>query len=283
MAPKQYKTFGEVLVDVLQNPSTREWALDYIADLKRSFREFHAKVPAVVEALRKRGIEWGPEENLQMLVIGERGGEVVECILEAISEVQDERAQRSLVDDISFYKGPYDATPLIELFEGTSSRYVRDSITTLIPQTKAQNADAWMRKVLLDPSYGDCRWNLCIFASFMQNKQGLADILVSVFDEMPLAAAKSLGALAEERHLAVMRQKLAGIERLPEEGRRDLQKTLEHGIAKTERRLASKAERDQKRLERERKREERRLVRQQERERVKKETEAKVKSKGRKG
>lgn len=241
---------AKLLQAILENPKNQQFAQQWISEQMEAQDEFRRSAPQLVEALERRGIAWTPGVYFATLLKGERGPEVLAAVLEVIGKITDTNAQRILVRHLVFVKYPYDATAILELFDNNPDRFLRREICLSLAQTKALNIDAWARRVISDPvygnKYGDCRTGLVFFSAGLQNKEGLADLLVTVFKEMPRYIPYPLGLLAEDRHLAFMRDRLAHVEEYPAEIRKDLRENLEMAIRKAEKRLARESARAEK-------------------------------------
>ena len=244
------KDGAKLLQELLGNPKNQELAQQWIGEENRAEDAFRSAAPQLVEALAHRGIAWVPGVFFAALLKGERGPEVLSAMLEVIARIPDTNAQRILIRHLAFIQYPYDATAIVELFNSNTDRLLRRDICLNLAQTKACNIDAWARRVISDPvygdKYGDCRTDLVFFSAGLQNKEGLADLLVSVFEEMPRYVPYPLGLLAEDRHLAFMRDRLAHVEEYPAEIRKDLRENLEMAIRKAEKRLARETARKEK-------------------------------------
>jgi hypothetical protein len=207
-------------------------------------------VPQLVEALERRGITWEPGAYFLTLLEGEHGPEVLAAVLETIGKIPDTNTQLYLVQCLGLIDYPYDATAIVELFDSNADQFLRKEICHHLPLSKARNIDAWARRVLTDPAYGnkhaDCRTELAFWSADLENTDGIADILVSIFEEMPLFIPFPLGQLAEERHLRFMHYRLAHVDEYPAEIRKDLRENLEMAIRKAEKRLAREAARAEK-------------------------------------
>jgi hypothetical protein len=227
--------------------------------------------PQLEEALKRRNIAWLANTSFASLLEGEHGLEVLAAVLEVIGRISEVNAQRFLVRHLVFFKYPYDATAIVELFDINHDRFLRKEICHNLPLSKARNIDAWARRVLTDPAYGnkhaDCRTELAFLSADLDNTDGIADILVSIFEEMPLFIPFPLGKLAEQRHLEFMRDRLAHVEDYPAEIRKDLRENLEMAIRKAEKRVARQAVRAeklaQKEAERQRLREEKQRMKEE--------------------
>jgi hypothetical protein len=274
--------------EALADPENKEFAEAYYAELWEKQEQFRQSVLPLVETLQRRGIVWPPGEHIGRLIRGARGAEVVDAMLEAVGKIQDIAPQRTVVGCFAYYDYEYDATALIYLFDHNQDPELRREICEIIPQTKARNADAWAQRVLTDPAYGhkfrDCRVELAFWSADLENTDGIADLLVPMFEEMPLFVPYPLGQLAEERHLEFLRDRLAHVEDYPAEVRKNLQENLTLAISKAEKRLAREAARKERlalkeaekqrlRAEKQQLRDEQRRIKAAEQERIKAERE----------
>jgi hypothetical protein len=241
---------AKLIEEALAAPENREFAEAYRLELQEKQEQFRQSVPELVEALRIRGIIWPYGVHLGRLIRGSRSMEVVEAMLEAVGRIQDINGLQTTIGCLTYYHDEYNAKTVIEIFDRVDNPTLRREICEILPQTKARNTDAWARRVLTDPAYGnrygDCRTELAFWSAELENTEGIADILVSIFEEMPLFIPYPLGQLAEERHLAFMRDRLAHIDDYPAEIRQDLRRNLTQAISKAEKRLAREAARAEK-------------------------------------
>jgi hypothetical protein len=235
----------KLLEAILSDPNNQEFTQNYIAEQMEASDQFRRSAPRLLEALDRRGIAWDHGVFFASLLTGELGLDVLEVVLEVINEITDTSAQRFLIRHLGLIKYPYDASAIVELFDNKPDRLLRLEICLTLPQTKAYNIDEWARRVIANPiygnEYGDGRVALCAFSNMLKNKDGLADLLMSVFEDMPIFVPEPLASLAEQRHLEFMRDRLAHIADYPTGIRDNLRRNLEKAIGKAEKRFIRKA------------------------------------------
>jgi hypothetical protein len=239
--------FDQLMNDLLANRKSRDFAQSKINEWRAAATRQRTNLQELVEALTKRGVEWKPGVFLENLLSGPQNREALDAILEVIDKIKDPQLLRGLISALFHYKMSFDAEKVITVFYNIPDIMLQEEICRILPQTKAYNTDQWARNVMSMPLYTvGCRANLISFSAGLHNKDGLADLLMSLFDEFPMYVPHPLGALAEERHVDFMRDRLANLEQFPETIRGYIRTNLSNAIAKAEKRLIHEAARTEK-------------------------------------
>jgi hypothetical protein len=228
-----------VLNAAIVNDSTREWAVAEIERMLVANKRFWEHNPELIEELDSRHIPWDIEMHPGHLF--ERGSifDIAEAFSAALKRVREPERIVNIVHQFKYARKPFDATALIEIFEGEGNDEGKRAIANFLPCSKAIDLLDWMIRVLNDPKYGVYRDEVASQTRCLRGKKRniVLPVLIEHFFEYPAGAGAALATMGREEELLPLKDMLISRSQDLSAGHRHW---LQHAIAGIEKRIGKK-------------------------------------------
>jgi hypothetical protein len=178
---------GELAAQLSQDPAH----MAMLEERARSSADISAAEKAATEYLANRGY---PASSLSDLVnrYAPIGGELATTLVELLGTVKHPNVLDSVVRALGATRHDLDLSPLIDLFEGSSSESLRWAIGNTIAEARPPGVGPWVLKAVSNSSYGKSREMLALAAARTNPPDQANPVLLRLLDELPGHAALGL-------------------------------------------------------------------------------------------
>ena len=131
------------------------------------------------------------------------------ALVECLAVATDGTLQESIARVLGAAGKSFDARPLVQLFESTSSTSLRWAIANTLAELAPLETGAWLLDALKNPGYGKAREMLALAVARTSTASEANPVLLSLLDDMPGHAALALAECGTAKELRILEGRLA--------------------------------------------------------------------------
>lgn len=154
----------------------------------------------------------------------------VDVMMSWLPRLDDHRLQCMVIRALTAAGKPYDAQPLIRLFENDTGESLRWPIAIAMTSRNAKGVSDWLQNAVKNKTFGSARQMLILALAKHVSRDVAIPLLYSVFEDLPGHVPEAMGLIGGANEHSFLRAKL---EKLSGWQRKEAQKAMK----KIERRL----------------------------------------------